>query len=86
MGHWEMDLVVGSGHSCLQVLSLMRKTRKELIFKIPNKKQESIQKVLDMLETNLRGRFKSVFKSITTDNGIEFLNQEGTRKLLCGKR
>ena len=30
-------LVVGSGHSCLQVLSLMRKTRKELIFKIPNK-------------------------------------------------
>ena len=32
-----MDLVVGSGHSCLQVLSLMRKTRKELIFKIPNK-------------------------------------------------
>ena len=71
-----MDLVVGTGHSCLQVLT-ERKTRKELIFKIPNKKQESIQKVLDTLETNLRGRFKTVFKSITTDNGIEFLNQEG---------
>ena len=54
-----------------------RKTRKELIFKIPNKKQESIQKVLDTLETNLRGRFKTIFKSITTDNGIEFLRQEG---------
>lgn len=78
-------LVVGSGHSCLQVLT-ERKTRKELIFKIPNKKQESIQKVLDTLETNLRGRFKTVFKSITIDNGIEFLNQEGTRKLLYSKR
>ena len=60
IGHWEMDLVVGSGHSCLQVLT-ERKTRKELIFKIPNKKQESIQKVLDTLETNLRGRFKICF-------------------------
>ena len=29
------------------------------------------------METNLKGRFKTVFKSITTDNGIEFLNQEG---------
>lgn len=40
-------LVVGSGHSCLQVLSLMRKTRKELIFKIPNKAQENIKRILD---------------------------------------
>ena len=76
VGHWEMDLVVGSGHSCLQVLT-ERKTRKELIFKIPNKRQESIQKVLDSLETNLRGRFKTVFKSITMDNGVEFLDQKG---------
>ena len=76
VGHWEMDLVIGKGSHCLLAFT-ERKTRKELIFKIPNKKQESIQKVLDMLETNLRGRFKTVFKSITTDNGIEFLNQEG---------
>ena len=76
VGHWEMDLVIGKGSHCLQVLT-ERKTRKELIFKIPNKKQESIQKVLDTLETNLRGRFKTVFKSITTDNGVEFLDQEG---------
>ena len=76
IGHWEMDLVIGKGSHCLLAFT-ERKTRKELIFKIPNKKQESIQKVLDTLETNLRGRFKTVFKSITTDNGIEFLNQEG---------
>ena len=76
VGHWEMDLIVGTGYSCLQVLT-ERKTRKELIFKIPNKRQESIQKVLDTLETNLKGRFKTVFKSITMDNGVEFLDQQG---------
>lgn len=76
VGHWEMDLIVGTGYSCLQVLT-ERKTRKELIFKIPNKKQENIQKVLDTLETNLKGRFKTVFKSITMDNGVEFLDQQG---------
>ena len=68
-----MDLVVGKGSHCLLAFT-KRKTRKELIFKIPNKKQESIQKILDMLETNLKDKFKNVFKSITTDNGIEFLN------------
>ena len=76
IGHWEMDLVIGKGSHCLLAFT-ERKTRKELIFKIPNKKQESIQKVLDTLETNLRGRFKTVFKSITMDNGVEFLDQKG---------
>ena len=66
----------GKGTCCLLAFT-KRKTRKELVFKIPNKKQESIQKVLDSLETNLRGKFKNVFKSITTDNGVEFLDQKG---------
>ena len=66
----------GKGTCCLLAFT-ERKTRKELVFKIPNKKQESIQKVLDSLETNLRGKFKNVFKSITTDNGVEFLDQKG---------
>ena len=30
-----------------------------------------------MLETNLKKNFKNIFKSITTDNGVEFLDQEG---------
>ena len=77
VGHWEMDLVVGSGHSCLQVLSLMRKTRKELIFKIPNKAQENIKRILDMLEKKFKDSFKNIFKSITSDNGVEFLDQKG---------
>ena len=74
--HWEMDLVVGSGHSCLQVLT-ERKTRKELIFKIPNKAQENIKRILDMLEKKFKDSFKNIFKSITSDNGVEFLDQKG---------
>ena len=76
VGHWEMDLVVGSGHSCLQVLT-ERKTRKELIFKIPNKAQENIKRILDMLEKKFKDSFKNIFKSITSDNGVEFLDQKG---------
>ena len=71
-----MDLVVGSGHSCLQVLT-ERKTRKELIFKIPNKAQENIKRILDMLEKKFKDSFKNIFKSITSDNGVEFLDQKG---------
>ena len=76
VGHWEMDLVVGSGHSCLQVLT-ERKTRKELIFRIPNKAQENIKRILDMLEKKFKDSFKNIFKSITSDNGVEFLDQKG---------
>lgn len=73
-GHWEMDLVVGKGTTCLQVLT-ERVTRKELIFKIPNKKQETITKTLDRLEMKYKEAFYTMFNSITMDNGTEFVDQ-----------
>jgi IS30 family transposase len=48
-GRWEMDLVVGGGRACLLVLT-ERKTREELIFKLPDKKQKSVAAALDRLE------------------------------------
>lgn len=39
-------------------------TMQELIFKIPNKKQETI----DSLERQYKDRFKTMFHSITMDN------------------
>jgi len=68
--------VVDKGSSCLQVLT-KRVTRKELIFKIPHKKQETIIKTFDRLEMQYKERFKTVFNSITIDNGVEFLDQQG---------
>ena len=75
VGHWEMDLIVGKGTTCLQVLT-ERVSRKELIFKIPNKKQQTITKTLDRLEMKYKEAFYTMFKSITMDNGTEFVDQQ----------
>ena len=72
-GHWEMDLVRGSGKACLLVLT-ERQSRKELLMKLPDKRQESVVKALDRLERRYRKRFRDVFKTITMDNGSEFLD------------
>ena len=76
VGHWEMDWVVGGkGKSKAALLVLTeRKTRKEIIRKIRDKTQTSVKKGLDRLEREYRSCFTEVFKSITVDNGSEFLN------------
>lgn len=75
-GHWEMDTVV-SGHSgtgCLLVLS-ERKTRLEIIRKIKNKTQLEVKRALDALEQSFPAcAFSEHFKTVTVDNGTEFLN------------
>ena len=75
-GHWETDTVIGSGRACLLVMT-ERVTRNELIFKLPDRRQESVKAVIDRLERRHRGRFKEKFKSFTMDNGSEFLDSEG---------
>lgn len=74
-GHWEMDLVVGKQGTttCLLVLT-ERSSRKEIIRKLPNRKQESVVAVLDTLERKYGSKsFRETFQSITVDNGSEFL-------------
>lgn len=82
-GHWEMDTVVsaqGTGKSCLLVLS-ERMTREEIVIKIKNKKSASVVHALNMLERKLGARkFRGKFKTITCDNGVEFLDAEGIEK------
>lgn len=75
-GHWEMDLVIGRGKACLLVMT-ERVSRKELINKLPNKRQESVKEALDRLERKHKGKFKERFKSFTIDNGSEFLDYKG---------
>lgn len=73
-GHWEMDSVVGRrGKSKNTLLTLTeRKTRNEIIFKLQDHTAEAVVDALDRLERKWGGIFKSVFKSITVDNGSEF--------------
>lgn len=82
-GHWEMDTVVGGqkkGKSCLLVLS-ERMTREEIVIKIKDRKASSVVHALNMLERKLGSRkFREKFKTITCDNGVEFLDSDGIEK------
>lgn len=85
-GHWEMDTVKGKqgvSKSCLLVLT-ERKSRFELIFKMPDGTAKSVVDVLDMLEQRADERlgycFSDIFKSITVDNGVEFSDCEGMQR------
>ena len=74
-GHWEIDLIVGRKGTKHVLLTLTeRKYRQEIIRKLPNKKQKTIIKAIDKLEKEYGVKFKETFKTITADNGSEFLN------------
>ena len=76
VGHWEMDCVVGKAGTKTALLVLSERVlREELIFKIRAKTQDEVGKVLDKLERSMgRVRFSETFKTITSDNGGEFLD------------
>ena len=78
-GHWEMDCVVGNhgGSGAVLLVLSERRTREEIIFKMPNKTQESVKKIIDKLEIKYGKKFKDKFKTITVDNGSEFLDFKG---------
>lgn len=78
-GHWEMDCVVGNhGGSGAALLVLSeRQRREEIIYKMDSKTQESVKKVLDALEKKYGKHFREKFKTITVDNGSEFLDYRG---------
>lgn len=79
-GHWEMDTVIGKkGTSeCLLVLT-ERKTRHEIIRKIKSRTQEHVINEIDKIEKECEC-FNKVFKSITCDNGSEFVNYEAIER------
>jgi IS30 family transposase len=83
-GHWEMDCVCGSTKTTLLVLT-ERLTRKEIIFKMPNQKAESVHHCLNIIEHKYGKNFKKVFKSITVDNGSEFSDVGALEKSKFGK-
>lgn len=78
-GHWEGDTVYSCKRKGKAALLTMteRKTRKEIIIKIPNRKAETVVKAVDALERKWGdANFKQIFKTITFDNGSEFASAE----------
>ncbi len=80
-GHWEGDLVIGKREQSSALFTLTeRKTREEIIIKIPGKKAEYVIAALDKIEKRYGKEFKEKFKSITFDNGSEFRDYKGLER------
>ena len=86
-GHWEIDLVVGRQGTKAAILTLVeRKTRKSLYVLVKNKTQKEVVAAIKRARRRVGGDFSEVFKTITADNGSEFLDSESIRKAAkCGE-
>ena len=73
-GHWEIDTIVGKQETSSVLLSLdERLTRKRHLVKIPSRSSDAVRLGLEKIAESYGERFESVFKSITSDNGSEFV-------------
>lgn len=80
-GHWEMDSIIGSkGSKSALVVLTERLTRYPVIAWVPDHTADSVVRVLDRIERKLGAGFRSVFKSITVDNGCEFQDCSGMQR------
>ena len=76
-GHWEIDLVVGKSGTKGVFLTLdERQTRKRIVIKLGDRTQKSVIAALKRLRKKYR------FKTITADNGSEFLDFKSIEKWL----
>lgn len=80
-GHWEIDLVVGKQGRKPVILTLVeRLARKSLYVLVKNKTQKEVIAAIKRARRRVGGNFSDVFKSITADNGSEFLDSEAIKK------
>ena len=77
-GHWEGDLIIGKRKKGWVLLTFTeRMTREEIIIKIKGKNNEYVVKAINGLERKYGKRFYNKFKTITFDNGVEFMDYKG---------
>lgn len=87
-GHWEIDLVVGGKDAQKPVLLTLieRKTRVIIIRKLSDRTQDSVIKALNGVERLIGPEaFRVRFRSITADNGSEFLDVEALESSVLSK-
>ena len=74
-GHWELDCVEGSKDSKKTYMTLLeRLTKKYIVIEMKEHTNQCIKDAIDSLEKKYGKNFSTIFKSMTTDNGHEFLN------------
>lgn len=82
-GHYEMDTVIGTKEKNKVLLVLTeRKTRYEYIELIDGKKAKDVSKGLERLVKRIGKKETKRMKTVTVDNGTEFLDYESIEKIL----
>lgn len=86
-GHWEMDCVIGKKDTRKTLLVLTeRYTRHEIVKIMKDKTANSVVKAIDRIERQLGSKkFRSIFKTITVDNGCEFQDFKGMERSVLTK-
>lgn len=87
-GDWEMDTVYSGqcckSNECLLVLT-ERATREEEIYRMFSRSQSETVRILDSIEACLGiGAFRERYRTITCDNGVEFLDSKRITASLSG--
>lgn len=76
-GHWELDSIIGTAERGATVLNLTeRKTRMMITYRTKSKEAAETVKFLNSIERRYGKHFRTIFKTITVDNGTEFAYTE----------
>lgn len=98
VGHWEIDCIESGkmhrdgriaakkGRACLLTL-IERSSRQVIMLKLPGQTQASVKRAMNGLERTLGAKaFRETFKSITSDNGSEFLDWQTLEESVYNKK
>ena len=80
-GHWEIDLVIGKKGTKAVVLTMVeRKSRRSVYVRSKDKTQKEVLKAIRKAGKRLKKDFGEIIKTITADNGSEFLDGAGIKE------
>lgn len=80
-GHWELDCVEGIKEKKKTYLTILeRKTKKYIVIEMREHTNRCVKEAIDKLEEKYGENFKEIFKTMTTDNGHEFLNYDNIER------
>ena len=86
-GHWELDCVEGTKESKKTYLTLLeRLTKKYIVIEMKEHTNKCVKEAINRLEETYGENFKKIFKTMTTDNGHEFLNYDNIERSKYDRR
>ena len=86
-GHWELDCVGGAKETKKTYMTLLeRLTKKYIVIEMKEHTNISVMEAINGLEEKYGEKFKKIFKSMTTDNGHEFLNYDNIERSKYDRR